>query len=541
MPTSWVRVATTDDAAFAATSFTFEAWLNAPSMSNMNGEQGANACCGNYMVRGHWTSTDASNPGVSATFAQHNGGAINSTINGGGGGQPVVSVPYPSPAPGWHHIVHTFTDNGDSTTTIEAFVDGSSAGSTTVNTAMANNNLARDDSDFGLTFGVLPFGAFTGDGFDNPIQGFAGGYDEFAYYDYALSPAQIATHFDAAKGVQRELGEWQVDESGNWKDASNWFLHETPDTNTEVAIFGGAISTPRSVFLESDVTVKGVEFDNADTYAIGGNGGVILDSADTSSIEVGEGSHKFQGPVQLAAPTTATVAADSAVAFDGPLNLTSLLTKEGTGALNVNSLANSGGGSGIVVNAGTLGGRGEIDGSVTVNGGVLSPGISSGMAPGHGTDLTAKRARAVDGCAAGLRVAGMPGVFSQTSRMVSGEWNVILGCSWFKLEIVCLCEFFNKKIGLLVRQFFRVSREGGRTMTRKICVVVACALVVGLVSSVHAQLPAPDVHWTFDEGTGLDCQQYGYSARNDRHRSGCHLDDRVERVWQRSGIQRTQG
>jgi hypothetical protein len=373
--TSWVRVPTTDDPTFAATSFTFEAWLNAPITSNTNGE-----CCGNYMVRGHWSSTDASNPGVSATFAAHNGGAINATINGGGGGQPVVSVPYPSPAPGWHHVVHTFTDNGDATTTIEAFIDGSSAGTININTAMANNNVARDDSDFGLTIGVLPFGAFTGDGFDSPIQAFTGGYDEFAYYDYALSPAQVASHFDAAREIQRELGEWQVPDSGNWKTGSNWFIQEIPDTDTEVVIFGGAISGPRSVYLESDVTVKGVKFDNANAYAIGGNGGVIFDSADTSSVEVVQGNHKFQGSVQLTVPTTATIAADSAVAFDGPLSLTSVLTKAGPGTLNVNSLANSGGGSGIVVNEGTLGGIGEVDGNVTnTSTGTVAPGNSPGI------------------------------------------------------------------------------------------------------------------------------------------------------------------
>ena len=374
---SWVAVPATDDAAFGSTSLSFEAWLNAPNMSCTG------ACPGNYMVRGAWISTDTANEGVSATFAQHSGGNINASVNGGCCGQQVTSIPYPAPVPGWHHVVHTFTDNGDATTSIAIYVDGAPVGPTVlVDAGPAGNNVARDDSDFGLAIGILPFAGDNTENvvYANPIQGFTGGYDEFAYYDYALTPLQVATHFAASAGVPPEIGEWLSGASENWQTATNWFAQEIPDTDTEVAIFGGAIAEPRSVYLESDVTVKGVKFDNENAYAIGGNGGVVFSSADTSTVEVVQGSHQFQGSVQMVAPTTVTVAADSAVTFNGALSLTSALTKEGPGTLNVNSLVNAGGGSGIVVSAGTLGGSGEVDGNVTnMATGTVAPGNSPGI------------------------------------------------------------------------------------------------------------------------------------------------------------------
>jgi len=234
--TSWVAVPATDDAAFGSTSFTFEAWLNAPD-PNCTG-----ACPGNYMVRGAWVSTDTVNPGVSATFAQHSGGNISAGPNGGCCGQQVVAFGYPAPAPGWHHVVHTFEDNGDGTSTTSVYFDGVAAGPPMLVDGAADpvNNIPRDDSDFGLAIGILPF---AGDNtqnvvYANPIQGFTGGYDEFAYYDTALSASQVSDHFAAASGA---AGAYKAAVLAD-NPAGYWQFESIPEPGSVILLVMGLLS-----------------------------------------------------------------------------------------------------------------------------------------------------------------------------------------------------------------------------------------------------------------------------------------------------------
>ena len=187
---------------------------------------------------------------------------------------------------------------------------------------------------------------------------------------------------------------WNLDSSGDW-NGNNWTGGPAPNANNESAIFAGGITSPHTVFTDTAVTVKGITFDNDNTYVIAGAGSVTLSSdTNTSTIDVLQGDHQFQAVVNLSNATEVHVAAGSTLTFNNALNLGgNTLTKTGAGTLTMNNSLSTGGGS-IVVAAGSLGGSGEVGGDLVNSGGTLSPGDSSGT-QSVGGNLT--QATAADG------------------------------------------------------------------------------------------------------------------------------------------------
>ena len=81
-----------------------------------------------------------------------------------------------------------------------------------------------------------------------------------------------------------------------------------PDANTQTAVFGSAISAARTVFTDTVVTVKGVEFDNDKSYRIAGDTVTLSSDTGASTVTVTKGNHQFQAVVSLANAATVTTA-----------------------------------------------------------------------------------------------------------------------------------------------------------------------------------------------------------------------------------------
>ena len=370
--------------ALAATSFTFEAWLN--PMFSGDTDPAMEACCGNYMVRGFFFAP----PALGATFGQQRQGGINGGVLGI---EPANAGPIR--ANEWTHVVVTFeADAGNTETTQTIYYNGELApelgipdGGGDGTNPFTRTGVAKDTTGMGIQIGGLAFGGRpVPKAPDNPYremdQGFHGGIDDVAYYDYVLPPDRIAAHFEAAGFIVPEAGEWISGNSGSWHSAGNWQRESgIPDGNDRTARFGSFIVQRRSVFTSTDVTVKGITFENEHEYVIGGNGDVILDS-DTGSafVDVRKGSHQIQSGATLMDPTTVTVDQADDVLSIAKMNLNGqTLTKEGAGRLNINNNENVGGGS-LLLNDGTLGGVGEVGGSLMASAGTtVAPGKSTGM------------------------------------------------------------------------------------------------------------------------------------------------------------------
>ena len=181
-------------------------------------------------------------------------------------------------------------------------------------------------------------------------------------------------------GITPSETSWDVDSTGSWHYTPNWDNH-LPDPSNErfTAIFGEAITEPRVVTTETDVTVRAIQFDHDVSYAVAGFGTINLVSNSegiNASINVANGTHQFQAPVKLNSLTDIDVASGSTLSFNGALDLAgSLLTKSGTGTLAINNRLTSSGGT-ISNLGGTIAGVGTIGGDVTNGGGTISPGLS---------------------------------------------------------------------------------------------------------------------------------------------------------------------
>ena len=180
------------------------------------------------------------------------------------------------------------------------------------------------------------------------------------------------------------LGPWIADASGDWNASGNWTSGAIPNGENALAVFGNAITATRTVFSDSTVSVRDIQFVNANSYIVAGGGSVDLfkgtaPGASNATIHASEGSHQFQLEVNLRDNTTADISSGSTLEFVNRLHLNgNTLTKTGDGTLMVNSSFNTGGGT-IINNGGVTGGGGTVGGSLDNVGGTVAPGNSAGV------------------------------------------------------------------------------------------------------------------------------------------------------------------
>ncbi|MEX2168328.1 MAG: LamG domain-containing protein [Pirellulales bacterium] len=211
--------------------------------------------------------------------------------------------------------------------------------------------------------------------------------DEFAIYGRALSQSEIQTHLAGVPVAT--VFHWNHDGLGSWT-GGNWtpqdgVIASRPDANNATAVLGGAISAPRTVAVQADITVKTLQFDSSQSYVVAGGGSVNLDAnTGNASISVTQGSHQLQAVVNLHDNTVANISAGATLEVNNRLNLQGhTLTKTGTGNLAINNIVDLDGGS-LVGTSGSISGSGSILGDLENPSGTVSPGNSPGALQIHG-------------------------------------------------------------------------------------------------------------------------------------------------------------
>ena len=132
---------------------------------------------------------------------------------------------------------------------------------------------------------------------------------------------------------------WNVNANGTWSSGSNWRLG-APNAISARATFGSAITSPRTVTVDSAQTVGSIVFDNANKYTIAGSSTLTLDvSSGSAAVTVVSGSHTISAPVALADATTFTVTPVASTLTVSNLQSSSVaITKAGAGTLVLNRL-----------------------------------------------------------------------------------------------------------------------------------------------------------------------------------------------------------
>ena len=324
---NYVRISDSGATAFtngamAATSFSVEAWVYADRLSGSSPP-------GNWFVRGFFF-------GAGGQFIQHNGTSVAVGVDNAGGGLATID------SQKWTHVVATFADDGAGDTDLTVYVDGEQFGPFYRSElplggipnfpAVAGDNTGED-----IQIGTLHFFDY-----DQRIQGFDGGIDELAYYDYALDATRVRAHCEAGSSTCAPTVPhvWSENGSGSWQDDSNWSFDDSPDNAEEIAQLTGFIDSPRTVFTESPITINGIVFDNANQYVVAGNDAITLSQTGGGTdptIDVMSGDHQIQTEVLLTDDLTINVDAGATLEFVNRLTLDgNVLTKTGSGTLIIN-------------------------------------------------------------------------------------------------------------------------------------------------------------------------------------------------------------
>jgi hypothetical protein len=173
--------------------------------------------------------------------------------------------------------------------------------------------------------------------------------------------------------------QWTGGASGNWNTASNWSTAVVPNSNQVRVNFAGAAVPTTSVQLNSPVTVRELIADDSSSFEVSGSGTIQLDSQfNQADVVVTGGDHTLNVDVHADVNTKVDIAQGAILSLVDTFDFNGVtVTKEGEGALHINSRTNSGSGT-LEVIEGELGGSGDVNGDVVASGGVIAPGQSIG-------------------------------------------------------------------------------------------------------------------------------------------------------------------
>jgi len=166
---------------------------------------------------------------------------------------------------------------------------------------------------------------------------------------------------------------WANTSGGDWFDGP--WVNGRPIENHRV-VFGDFILANSTVFVDSDVTVNALLFDNDNSYAIAGTASLNLEPGTLGdpAIDATRGAHELQARVNLGDNSSADISAGASVEFVNRLNLNGhTLTKSGDGTLLINNSFNTGSGT-LVGAGGVIGGGGTIGGNLNNSAGIVAPG-----------------------------------------------------------------------------------------------------------------------------------------------------------------------
>jgi fibronectin-binding autotransporter adhesin len=184
------------------------------------------------------------------------------------------------------------------------------------------------------------------------------------------------------------VASWNVDASGNWTTGANWTPSE-PNAAGDTAIFGAAITAPRTVTLDANRTIGNISFNNANAYTIAPAATEVLtvgDGTADKTLQVVSGSHTIAAGLVLSATTvTADIAAGHSLTLSGPISGTAALTKGvSAGTLYLTGSNSYTGGTNINLGTVEFAANALSGTAVSINGGTLR------YAPGNTEDISTK-------------------------------------------------------------------------------------------------------------------------------------------------------
>lgn len=174
---------------------------------------------------------------------------------------------------------------------------------------------------------------------------------------------------------------WIHPVGGDWEGLAHWLYWGRPDTDSEIATFGSAISSDVSIVLNRARVVEGLRFRSPHGYTIEGSGRLHLRSANgLTLVETLEGHHTFDLPIVLESSGHFFAVKNAGIEFSGGLSLNAnSLTISGKGGVRLGGIFDMQGGT-LQIEAGAD--FSFVDGATARLGGTLI------WAPGEGYVFT---------------------------------------------------------------------------------------------------------------------------------------------------------
>jgi hypothetical protein len=133
---------------------------------------------------------------------------------------------------------------------------------------------------------------------------------------------------------------WNVNGGGDWNTNSNWLNTLLPNFAGAEADFFGVITAPATVATNVAVTAGILNFNNANTYTIGGAGSLTLQAhTGNAQVIVQAGTQNINVPLTIASPTVFNVSSGTTLQLSAPVtvNAGQSITQSGTGTVSYQS------------------------------------------------------------------------------------------------------------------------------------------------------------------------------------------------------------
>jgi autotransporter-associated beta strand protein len=332
-------------------------------------------------------------------------------------------------------------------------------------------------------------------------------------------------------------GTWDVNTTSSWSNGTSAVVWSDNTTaGRDSAVFGGAAGT---VSLSTAASAGCVQF-TTPGYTLSGNGTITLGSGGIDATQLSNGTTAINTAIALAAAQSWNIGNGTTLSAGGSISGAFALTKTGSGTLALNGvniysggtivsagtlLANSSDtlngstGSGLVTVASgaTLGGTGQIRGSIIMDGTITAGNASTSGAPGK---LTANNAASITTLAGGgaydvkINNATGTGGTNWDELVLSGLSVTASSASPFTIELYALnisdlagaVSNFNKAVG----DTWTIARISGITRTALSSDLAAGDFALNTANFTdNNPLSSTGGHFSLDavtDGTGADLQ-----------------------------------
>jgi arabinogalactan endo-1,4-beta-galactosidase len=165
---------------------------------------------------------------------------------------------------------------------------------------------------------------------------------QFDYNGGATALFDNTTSHTATLGVDAFAAsqhQWNTSASSTWETSGNW-TNGAPSGAGVEADFFSAISGTQTISTSSAITLGTMNFNNANTYEIGGTGSLTLqDQVGYANVVVQAGTQQINVPLTIAGDTILTIRSGAALQLNAPVVVNSgqTLTPSGPGTVSYTS------------------------------------------------------------------------------------------------------------------------------------------------------------------------------------------------------------